>query len=34
VNLLVPDVPAGDQPLVVTVGGVASNAVTVSVAAR
>jgi uncharacterized protein (TIGR03437 family) len=31
VNLLVPDVPAGDQPLVVTVGGVQSNAVTVSV---
>ena len=33
VNLLLPAVPPGDQPLVVTVGGVPSNTVTVSVGA-
>ena len=31
VNLQVPDLPGGDQPVVVTIGGVASNAATVSI---
>ncbi len=34
VNLLVPDLPAGDYPVVVNIGGVASNAGTVSIAAQ
>ncbi len=33
VNLLLPALPPGDQPLVVTVGGVPSNTVTLSVRA-
>jgi uncharacterized protein (TIGR03437 family) len=31
VNLLVPDLPAGDQPVIVTIGGVASEPATVTV---
>ena len=34
INLIVPEVPTGGQPLVITVGGVQSNAVTVSVAPK
>jgi adhesin/invasin len=33
VNLLIPDIAAGEQPLAVTVGDVAANATVVSVAA-
>jgi uncharacterized protein (TIGR03437 family) len=29
-NLVIPSVPAGDHPLVLTVGGVASNSTTIS----
>ena len=31
VNLLVPNLPAGDQPVIVTIGGVASNPATITV---
>ena len=33
-NLLIPQVPAGDQPLAITIGGVAANSTVLSIGAH